>query len=119
MIFFDTVFCVSSEDRYFLDQAEGFGSLEPPSTVAGGEDGTVDGGRWEGRYRRRWPVGRTVPSTVASGKDGTVDDGQWEVRYRRRWPVGRTVASTVASGKDGGKAGTVDGGRWEGRYSRR
>ena len=31
------------------------------STVPGGEDGTVDGSRWEGR----WPVRRPIPSTVA------------------------------------------------------
>ena len=38
-----------------------------PYTVDGGKDGTVDGGRWEGRYRRRWPVERPVPSTGTVG----------------------------------------------------
>ena len=50
-------------------------AYHPPSTVAGGEDGTVDGGRWEGRYRRRLPVGRTP------------DGGRWEGRWEGLWPV--------------------------------
>ena len=46
------------------------------SMVDGGEDGAVDGGRWEGRNRQRWPVGRTVLSTVAGGKDCGKDCGR-------------------------------------------
>ena len=58
----------------YLNTVPFCGRLEQslPPTVDGGrgENGTVDGGRWRGRYRRRWPVRRTVSSTVAGGKNG-------------------------------------------------
>ena len=40
------------------------------STVAGGKAGTVDGGRWGEKYRRRWPVGRTVAGVFFSSDGG-------------------------------------------------
>ena len=48
-----------------------------PSAVAGGKAGTVDGGQWEGRYRRWWPFESSVLSTVADGEDGTGHGGNF------------------------------------------
>ena len=64
---------IFKDDECVTDRAVLNNFDQPPSTVADGEDGTVDGGRWEHRYRRRWPV----PSTVA----GTVDGGIFNQQY--------------------------------------
>ena len=74
----------------YLNTVPFCGRLEqslPPSVDGGrGENSTVDGGRWKGRYRRRWPVGRTVSSTIAGGKNGGKDGGRWQLSFfLRRW----------------------------------
>ena len=42
------------------------GGKPVPSTVAGGEDGTVDCGRREGRWEGRWPVEFFSPNGIPS-----------------------------------------------------
>ena len=50
-----------------------------PTAMGGGNAGTVDSDRCEGRYRRRWVFGMPVPTTVGGGNAGTDDGGGWVV----------------------------------------